>query len=380
MKREIFISTGEVSGDNIGALLATELRRRSPGIRITGFGGEKMAAAGAQVDQSLLQGAVMALTGIFRHLAMFISLLNGMKKKWKSRPPNALVCIDFPGFNLRLARIAHGLGIPVYYYACPQVWAWGANRLLLIRRIVKRAFLILPFEQALYRSFGINGRFVGHPLTESMPKKLASRAVALKGAGLDPRRPLCVILPGSRRGELQHHVPVLAGAMKKVRNHPALRRAQWAVIAAPRMPRELFQPLVNAGAVLVSDPGFRLRAHAALAWVSSGTATLELGLLGIPQAVIYRGGFLNYLAVRAVIKVKWVSLVNLILGREEVPELMQYSATPANLAQATRQVLLGGGVKARRAAVELRRKIGQLRPTREVARTILADLSGRKRP
>lgn len=377
MKREIFISTGESSGDNIGALLTAELRRRSRGIRITGFGGEKMAAAGARVDQSLLNGAVMALTGIFRHLSMFLSLLGGLKRKWKTRPPSAVVCIDFPGFNLRVARIAHRLGIPVYYYACPQVWAWGANRLLLIRRLVKRAFLILPFEQALYRSFGIDGRFVGHPLTESLPRKFPPRSAVLRKAGFDPRRPLCVILPGSRRGELEHHVPVLAGAMERVRTHPALRKAQWAVIAAPRMPNELFAPLVNAGAALVSDPGFHLRAHATLAWVSSGTATLELGLLGIPQAVIYRGGFLNYLAVRAVIKVKWVSLVNLILGREEVPELMQYSATPENLAEATRRVLLGRGARAKRVAVELRRAIGNLRPTREVAGTILGDLARR---
>jgi len=382
MSRRIFISTGEASGDAYGELLVRELRRLSPRVRIDGFGGRRMAAAGARVDGSLLRGSVMGLTGVFTHLKLFLSLLRRLRRRWSRRPPDAVVVIDFPGFNLRLARIAWRLGVPVYYYVCPQVWAWAPGRLLTMRAILRRTFPILPFEEPLHRAFGINASFVGHPLLEIMPRHVASRSRAFKAAGFDPRRPLLAVLPGSREEELRRHLPVLLEAAGTVL---AWRRnVQVAFISAPGMEGSLNAAIGGRawgrGARVLADADYAVRAAADFAWTASGTATLELGLLGVPQIVIYRWQWLNWEIARRVVKLPYVSLVNLILRREVISEYHQGAATPAALVEATRRRL---GVrsargKARSNARELRRLLAPSRGTASaaVARAVMADLGG----
>ena len=292
-----------------------------------------------------------------------------------------MVLIDYPGFNLRLGTIAHRLGVPVFYYACPQVWAWAAGRLLLMRRILRRAFLILPFEQPLYRACGVRAGFVGHPILEVLPRRIESRRAALRRAGLDPRRPLLAMLPGSRGEEVRRHLPVFLDAVGRV----AARRKdlQCAIVAAPGL-----EPRIRAAAAaaprvkVVRDPRYAIRAAAAMAWTASGTSTLELGLLGIPQVVTYRGNWLNWTIARRLVKVPYVSLVNLILGRRAIAEYLQGAMRPEALVSETRRVL-GSGAAAARARREARELKGMLAPGREppsaaVARTILDDLRGRR--
>jgi len=333
-----------------------------------------MAEAGAQVDRSLLRGAVMGWTGPLGHLGFYVSLLRRLRRRWTSRRPAAVVLVDFPGFNLRVARIAHRLGIPVYYFVCPQVWAWGAQRLITMRRLLRRAFLILPFEEPLYSAYGIDGRFVGHPLLETFPARIPPRRAVLKEFGLDPSRPLGILLPGSRPDELKRHVPLVAEAVRMAAVRPSLRRLQWAVVAAPGAQPQSFRALEGLARV-VRDPSCRLRAQATLVWSASGTATLETGLLGVPQVVFYRTSALNAFIVLRILRVRRASLVNLILGKDAVPELLQSAATPRALVEATGRILgRGGRGRARARAVELCRLLGTGRASREVAASILADL------
>lgn len=379
MRGEVFLSAGETSGDLYGAALARELRRRGPGIRLAGFGGEAMAAAGVRTDRSLGRGAIVGWTGVAGHLGMFLRLLRRMRSRWRARPPAAVVLIDYPGFNLRLGAIARRLGIPAYYYVCPQVWAWAPGRLLLMRRILRRAFLILPFEQPLYRACGVRADYVGHPILEILPGRIEPRGPALRRAGLDGRRPLVALLPGSRGEEVRRHLPVFLAAARAV---AARRRdVQWAAVAAPGLAGAV-RSLAGAGSLVrvVSDPGYAVRAAAGLAWTASGTSTLELGLLGVPQIVTYRGNWLNWMIARRLVRVPYVSLVNLILGRRAVPEYLQGAMRPDALAAETFRALRTGAAAAR--SRDIRRELERLlSPGREsasetVARAIIEDVRG----
>ncbi|MEK7476915.1 MAG: lipid-A-disaccharide synthase [Candidatus Coatesbacteria bacterium] len=374
----IFISAGEPSGDIIAALLARELRRQSPGVRLHGFGGPKLAAAGARVDTSLLRGAVMGGTGLVRHLHLYWSLIRNTARTWRTRPPSAVVLIDFPGFNFRVGKIAHRLGIPVYYYVCPQVWAWAPNRLLTLREIVRRSFPVLPFEEPLHQAFGIRAMFPGHPLLEVLPQRAPDRVRALRAAGLNPGRPVAALLPGSREGEIERILPVqLAAARRIAVRQPAL---QWAVIAAPGARPHLAPHLTRAAASglpvhMVLDAGYGIRAHARFAWTASGTSSLELGLLGVPQVVMYRTSAFNWAIGSRVLRIPWVSLVNLLFDRGVVTELLQGALTPDALVRASAPFVRGEGarVAARRRAAELRRMLAGTGASRTVAATILKD-------
>jgi len=259
----------------------------------------------------------------------------------------------------------------VYYYICPQVWAWGAQRLLLMRRILRRAFLILPFEEPLYQAFGIRATFVGHPLLDVLPAKPPSRGLAFARTGLNPKRPLIVLLPGSRAEEVARHLPVFLKAARVVAaQHQEL---QWAVIVAPGSEEFVrTEPHIH----VVRDPNYAIRAGARLAWTASGTSTLELGLLGVPQIVVYRGNWFNWMIARRLVRVPYVSLVNLILNRPAVPEYLQGALTPGALVAATRRRLSSSAARrqARRDARELHRCLGSKRATRLVAQAILDDL------
>jgi len=377
----IFVSAGEPSGDTIAALLARELRRRESGIRLQGFGGKRLAAAGARVDSSLMQGAVMGLTGVIRHAGLYWSLLRRTARAWRTRAPSAVVLVDLPGFNFRLARIAHRLGIPVYYYVCPQVWAWGANRLLAMRRLLRRSFPVLPFEEPLHQAFGIRATFPGHPLLEIMPGKPPDPAGALVRAGLDPRRPLVALLPGSRAEEIRRILPVQLEAARRVASgRPGF---QWAVIAAPRAEPHIAPHLARAAAFgppvsMVQDGGYGVRRRASFAWTASGTSSLELGLLGVPQVVMYRTSAVNWAIGSRLWRIPWVSLVNILLDRTVVTELLQNRLNATALAAAAGPFLRGNGAgaAARDRAAVLRSMLAGTGASRTVAATILDDLEG----
>jgi lipid-A-disaccharide synthase len=321
----------------------------------------------------------MGGTGLIRHLHLYWSLLKKTARTWRTRPPSAVVLIDFPGFNFRVGKLAHRLGIPVYYYVCPQVWAWAPNRLLALRAIVRRSFPVLPFEEPLHQAFGIRALFPGHPLLEVLPAKAPDRVRSLGTAGLDPGRPVAALLPGSREDEIGRILPIQLEAARRIAvRHPAL---QWAVIAAPGAEPHLAPHLTRGVAAglpvrMVRDPGHGVRAHARFAWTASGTSSLELGLLGVPQAVMYRTSAFNWAIGSRMLQIPWVSLVNLLFDRGVVAEFLQGALTPDALVRATGPFVRGEGarVAARHRAAALRRMLAGTGATRTVAATILEDV------
>lgn len=322
----IFISAGEESGDLHGAALARALRRRFPGARLLGLGGARMQAEGVELMAGLQELAVMGFVEVIRHLPFFIELRDRVFAALEREGVDLVVPIDYPGFNLRLAKHARGRGIPVLYYIAPQVWAWHKSRVRDLARDADEVAVVLPFEEPFLRKAGVNAVFVGHPLLDRPPPELSRDAWA-KRNGLDPVRPILALFPGSREQEVGRHLELFSHAAALV---AAKDPRVQPVIGVPRG----IDRSVYGGALwpLVESTGGMLLQYATAALVKSGTTTLEAGIAKTPMAVVYRMAPLSYALARRVVKVPHIALANLIAERRVAPEFVQDAATPQALA------------------------------------------------
>lgn len=336
----ILISAGEPSGDLHGAGVARALRRRWPTARLYGLGGSLMRQAGVELIAHVDELAVMGFAEVARHLPFFLRLLRRVRRDLEREPPDLVVPIDYPGFNLRLARMAKESGVPVLYYIAPQVWAWHSSRIAQLARHTDRLAVILPFEEALFRGAGAQASFVGHPLLDAGAPG-AARAELCAAVGADPERPILALFPGSRAQEVRRHLALFEGAAERV----CARRpdVQPVIASGPAVPEALY---AAARYPRTSDSG-ALLAHAAAALAKSGTTTLQAAVAGTPLVVAYRMHPLSYAIARRVVEVDHVGLVNLVAGERLAPEFIQAAATPDALADALLPLLEDGPERAR---------------------------------
>ncbi len=326
----LLISCGEASGDLYGAELVRHLRERRGDLEVLGLGGDRLQAQGASLFGHVRDLAVVGLLEVLSHLRDLRVVFRRILEEADRRPPDAAVLVDYPDFNLRLARALHRRGIPVIYYVSPQVWAWRRGRVAAIRETVARMLVIFPFEEELYRAAGVPVTFVGHPLV-SLVRPAVDPAAFLRELGLDPARPVIALLPGSRPKEVAHNLPPLAGAVDRIR--AARPDVQFvAAVAASLAASPVREAFGDRPVTVVHD-----RTHAALsaataAVVASGTATVEAALLGTPMVVVYRLSPWTYRLGRRFVRVPYYAMVNLIAGRPVVPELIQSAFTPAAVA------------------------------------------------
>lgn len=312
MGKRLYLIAGEASGDLHGGNLVRELLKLDPSLEIRAWGGDNMEAAGAKVVKHYRELAFMGFTQVLLNLPAILRNIKACKADILQFKPDAVVLIDYPGFNLRMAEFAHGKGIKVFYYISPQVWAWKAGRVKAIRRDVDRMFVILPFEKDWYAERGMEVEFVGHPLLDAVP------AFEPSAPEVEGEPPVVALLPGSRTQEISRMLPVMLATARQYPDH------SFKVAAAPGVPAALYAGLIgNAPVELVRGGTYKLLAKAKAALVTSGTATLETALIGTPLAVCYGGGALNVWLAKRFINVKFISLVNLIMGREVVRELIQ---------------------------------------------------------
>src|SRR5262245_56576963 len=271
---------GEASGDMQGALLARELRAREPAVRLHGIGGTRMREAGVDLERGIEELAVLDFAELFTRLPMFARLLGEEKRSLREHPPSALVLIGYPGFNLRLARAARALGIPVAYYVSPQVWAWGEGRVRAIRESVDAMIVILPFEKEFYAERGVAVEFVGHPLIDVAKPRLP-REETRRALGASEETPLVGILPGSRVQEVDRHLALFLEACRRA--EVLLGRPIAAAVGrAPTVPMERLRGVIGERRVAVTDETYDLMAAADLVLVASGTATLGTACLRTP--------------------------------------------------------------------------------------------------
>jgi lipid-A-disaccharide synthase len=309
-----YIIAGEASGDLHGSNLVKAIHRQDASADIRCWGGDRMEAAGAVLVKHYRDLAFMGFVEVIRHLGTIAKNLSFCKEDLLRYAPDVLVLIDYPGFNLRIAEWAHARGIRVVYYISPQVWAWKENRVRKIRRIVDKMIVILPFEKQYYREkWNFDVQYVGHPLTEAIAQHEQHFALPAK-----PEKPIIALLPGSRRQEIISKLPVMLSVVTSFPEY------QFVVAPAPSLPIELYQDLIGSLPVTLAPDGtYQLLRSAKAALVTSGTATLETALWGVPQVVCYRGNPVSFWLAKKLVRIKYISLVNLILDAPVVTELIQ---------------------------------------------------------
>jgi lipid-A-disaccharide synthase len=329
---------GEASGDIHGARLVEALLKRDPALQIFGVAGEQLQQTRFETLFSVarLTGmGLVELAGNFKNLWQAYRLL---RRALRERRPNLLVLIDFPEFNLRLAKLAKQLAVPVLYYVSPQVWAWRRQRVRQIARWVDRMAVVFPFEVPFYRQHGVNVSFVGHPLLEAMQVK-DSRETILARLGLDPAKRTIALLPGSRRREVEYHLPVMLQAAERLQREPGVQFLCVRATTVDSATLETELKRVPERIPVVEDNRYDAVNAADLAWVASGTATLETALLLKPMIVVYRLAVLTYLIARWLVKVDHVAMVNLIADKRVVPELIQSEFNAERLIEESRLLL-----------------------------------------
>jgi lipid-A-disaccharide synthase len=373
----ILIVAGEDSGEGYGADAIREFRKLWPSASFFGIGGKRMAEQGVDLVFSVDDLSAVGIVEVLGRLPHFRRMFRRLEREIDARRPAASVLIDSPDFNLRLAKKLKALGIPVLYYISPTVWAWRSGRLKRIREVVSRMLLIFPFEQKIYQDQGIPAAFVGHPLAGKVRVQLGRKEFLAK-YGLSGELPLVCLLPGSRPTELKYHLPVLRGAVKKIRQD---LRVQFVLVLARSASRaflsRVLAPEENEITILESD-GYEAMAYSDLILSACGTANLEAALLGTPLVAFYRLSPLTYYPFRWLLKIHDYSIVNILAGKRVVPELIQHQFNARRLAEEARLLLTSeerrNTIKAELARI--RAVLGQERAPENVARHLATILGG----
>lgn len=333
MKR-VLIVAGEASGDMHAGHLIRAVRARDPSIQFSGIGGPGMQAAGAEILVDSGELAVVGLIEVLAHYRVIKAALERMRTELRRNPPDLLILTDYPDFNLRLAKTAKELGVPVLYYISPQVWAWRQGRVKTIRERVDMMAVVFEFEETFYRQHQVPARFVGHPLVDEVEAEFSGDPKALiRELGLPDSAPVVGLFPGSRRSEVKQLLPTILAAAEKV--HAARPEVRFLLPLASSLREDDISPHLSRHpglqVTVVQDRGYEvMRACDAIATVS-GTVTLEIALVGTPMVITYRVAPLTYALVKRMLKIPYVGLCNIVAGERVAPELLQADATPENI-------------------------------------------------
>lgn len=374
-----YIIAGEASGDLHGSNLMKALKKEDPAAQFRVWGGDRMEAAGGTLVKHYRDLAFMGFWEVLLNLRTILGNIKFCKRDIYHYQPDVLILIDYPGFNLRIAKWARSKGIKVFYYISPQLWAWHSSRVHGIKASVDRMFVILPFEEEFYNSYDYKVDFVGHPLLDEIEDRPEAPGFRREFGIKD--QPLIALLPGSRRQEISRMLEVMLQASA------AFPQWQFAIAAAPSVEEDFYRELIQKTEKenkaspnqrqlhLIPNRTYDLLQHADAALVTSGTATLETALFGVPQVVCYRGSKLSYLIARRLVNVRYISLVNLIVDRLLVPELIQDEFTPENVQWELTQLFQPEN---RRRIIrgydELRNNLGHSGASRRTARLVVQYL------
>lgn len=330
-----YIIAGEASGDLHGANLVKSIRKRDSHAKIRAWGGDLMKKQDVTLVRHYRDLAFMGFVEVLLHLRIILKNLSFCKKDILKFAPDAIILIDYPGFNLKVAKFAHEHNIKVYYYISPQVWAWKKRRVYTIKKVVDKMLVILPFEKDFYDDYKVDVHYVGHPLLDELSRvKSVNRKVFAKQNNLDPKKEVIALLPGSRKQEVSRMLEIM---LKTVKMFPDY---QFVIGCAPSLSDDFYKSFVGTENVrMVFNKTYQLLQVASAAIVTSGTATLETALFYVPEVVCYKGNRISYLIAKKLINVKYICLVNLIMNKQVVKELIQDDLTPENIAEELKLLL-----------------------------------------
>ena len=336
---KILISAGEASGDIHAAAVTAALKQIDSAIEVFGMGGDALRAAGGEVLFDIKDHGVMGFVEVIKKLPDLFKLRSDFARVMDERQPDCLVVVDYPGFNMKLAKVAHDKGIPVVSYIAPSAWAWNKGRAKNVAKIVDKVACIFPFEYDVYKEAGAPVEFVGHPLLDIV-KPAWERTEAEAWVGKQPGHPLVLLMPGSRLMEIEKMLPNLLAGAKLLKKQ--LPEVQFAMPRAGTIPLELLQSKIKASGLdikITEGHNYDLFSVADLALATSGTVTLEAALCGLPSIIVYRTSALNAFIARRVINIPNIGLPNIVAGRQILPELLQEDFTPANVAKTAVELL-----------------------------------------
>lgn len=372
-----YIISGEASGDLHGSNLIAAIKRKDPKAKFRAWGGDLMKKQGATLVKHYRDLAFMGFVEVLLHLRIILSNMSFCKKDILKFAPDALVLIDYPGFNIKIAKFAHKHNIKVYYYISPQVWAWKKRRVHTLKKVVDKMLVILPFEKDFYNEYNVDAQYVGHPLLDSISKtKQTSKLSFTRQNKLNGKKEIIALLPGSRKQEVSRMLKVMLKVVDQFPNY------QFVVGCAPSLPLSYYKSIIgNANVKLVVNKTYQLLQVSSAAVVTSGTATLETALFYVPEVICYKGNPISYLIAKNLIKVKYICLVNLIMDRPVVKELIQNDLTPDNIADELRLLLTNH--KRQRQLLddyeELRMILGNAGASKNAASIIVSDIKNVKK-
>jgi lipid-A-disaccharide synthase len=379
----VLIVAGEASADLHGSNLVREMKRLDPGITFWGVGGQNMESEGVRILVPSSEMAVVGLTEVLPRLHLITRTYYALKRILKQERPDLLILIDYPDFNIRLARVANRAGVPVVYYISPQVWAWRKGRVKKIKQRVDRLAVILPFEETLYRQRGVNAEYVGHPLIDAIPPRLERRE-ALKRLDVQESYPIIGLLPGSRREEVRNLLPPMVQAVSMLRaDFPNL---QCLIPLASTISEDLIHGLLGKPPVetrVLRGKIYTILNACDFAFVTSGTATLETAIMQVPMVILYRVSRVTYWIGRRVIRVPYIGLPNLVADERIVPEIIQDEIRPERLAREALAILQDGERRQNmiKDLIKVREKLGvrsASRRTAQIAFEMMQTDDGRK--
>ncbi|WP_371363102.1 Lipid-A-disaccharide synthase [Sporomusa rhizae] len=377
---KIMLSVGEASGDMHGASVANALKILQPDIELFGMGGKAMRSAGVRVDYDITTQGIMGIVEVIKNLGKLFKLRDDLVALMEKERPDALVVIDYPDFNMRLAKIAKAKGIPVVSYISPSAWAWRRGRAKDVAGTVDKVAAIFPFEAEVYQEAGADVTFVGHPLLDIVQPAL-TKEEAYRHFTADPTRPVILLMPGSRQQEIMKLLPSMLGACQEISR--TLPDCQFFLPVASTISREILQNIIDSYQIpvnLTSEYTYDLMGIADVAIAASGTATLETSLMGTPTVIIYKTAALTYLLGKLLVKIPNIGLPNIIAGRRIVPELLQNDANPQAIARETLTLLMDKQAQdtVKAGLAEVKESLGRTGAVQRVAEVILEVASTAK--
>ncbi len=336
MKQRVMMIAGEASGDLHGAGVVRELKRMNPAVDIFGIGGDKMQKEGMTLTYHVRETSFMGFVEVVKHLPLIWSVEKTLEQLLVLKRPDVVVLIDYPGFNLRFARIAKKHGIKVVYYISPQVWAWKKGRVKKMAGTIDKMLVVFPFEVPIYEKEQIPVQFVGHPLVDEMQDVMTKEQFCTRYE-LVPEKKFIAVIPGSRKQEIENLFSVMVRSAAEL----AGETKEVVVAVAPNLPMELYRQHLppNVNVKFIRHATHEVMKYAEFAFVTSGTATLETACVGTPMVVVYRTSAITYAIAKFVVKIKNISLVNIVAERTVVPEMVQGDATVDNLVREARAVI-----------------------------------------
>ena len=371
-----YIIAGEASGDLHASNLVAEIKKKDKKAEFRGCGGDLMKAQGVDLLKHYRTMAYMGFVEVAVNLRKVLGNIAQCKKDIIEYQPDAVILVDYPGFNFRIADFAHEKGLKVFYYISPQVWAWKRRRVKKVKRSVDKMLVILPFEEEFYKKYGVDVTYVGNPLLDELAKfGTANRSIFLRRNSLGEKREIIALLPGSRHQEVKRVLPVMLKAASHFPDY------QFVVAGVSSLDKSLYKKILgNSDVFLIENQTYELLQNSSAAVVTSGTATLETALFTVPEVVCYKATGISYCLARWMIKVKFISLVNLVMGREVVKELIQGEMTEANIVKELDQLLHNG--KRQRQLLEdyeeLKGRLGNAGASEKAAEVIIDALMIKK--